>query len=197
MRSLPSALAWLSGLLPLLAGCSLTSKQVEPALPAGRLNSSPTVVYLANGSPVVANNALNVGTFIGALFGAKQPVLATLTADSTLNIRAIDSRNQPAGYAQHDLTLQVSKFRGPGTYALQVSGYYGGTVYQEYTPTLTGLVVQDTQYPITGAVNQLVITAWNPTLHLLQGTFELLAVAPGNALLTTNITAGSFDVDVD
>lgn len=196
MRSLSSCFVWLLGLLPLLAGCSLTSKQVEPALPAGRVNSSPTVVYLANGSPVVANNALNVGTFFGALFGAKQPVLATLTADSTLSIRAIDSRNQPAGYAQHDLTLQVSKFRGPGTYAL-ASSYYSGTMYQEYAPTPTGLVGQSTQYPITGAVNQLVVTAWNPTSHLLQGTFGLLAVAPGNALLATSITAGSFDVDVD
>ena len=197
MRSLPFSFVRLLSLLPLLAGCSLTSKQVEPALPAGRVNSSPTVVYLANGSPVVANNAINVGTFIGALFGAKQPVLATLTADSTLSIRAIDSRNQPIDYTQHDLTLQVSKFRGPGTYALQVTRYYSGTMYQEYTPTPTGLVAQGTQYPITGAVNQLVITAWNPTLHILQGTFELLAIAPGNASLTTSITAGRFDVDVD
>lgn len=184
-------------LLLALAGCRLTSTEVEPALPTGRFNNSSTVVYRANGSPVVANNSADIGTFIVALFGAKLPVTATLTADSTLTIRAIDSRNQPEGYPQHDLTLQISKFRGPGTYALQVGRYYSGSMYQEYAPTPTGLVARNAQYPIAGAVNQLVITAWNPTLRTLQGTFELLAVATSNAQLQTAITAGSLDVDVE
>ncbi|NML68084.1 hypothetical protein HHL22_23035 [Hymenobacter sp. RP-2-7] len=180
-----------------LAGCRLTSTEVEPALPTGRFNSSSTVVYRANGSPVVANNSADIGTFIVALFGAKLPVTATLAGDSTLTIRAIDSRNQPDGYPQHDLTLQVSKFRGSGTYALQVGRYYSGTMYQEYAATPTGLVAQAPQSPIAGAVNQLTITAWDPAQRTLQGTFELLAVAPSNAQLTTAITAGSLDVDVE
>lgn len=180
-----------------LAGCRLTSAEVEPALPTGRLNNSPTVVYLAAGRPIVANNSVNIGTFIGVLFGARLPVTATLAADSTLRLRAIDSSNQPTGYDQHDLVLQISKFQGAGTYALQVGRYYGGTTYQVYSAADGNPVAQLPQYPIAGATNQLVITAWNPTLRTLQGTFELLAVAPANAQLSTAITAGRFDVDVD
>lgn len=183
-------------LLSLLAACRLTSTDVEPDLPSGRPDGSNILVaYRVGGRPVVANNAADFGTFIGALFGARQPVSARLAPDSTLSIRALDSNNQPDGYPQHDLTLVIRRFRGPGTYALDLPpGRYGtgNTVYEEYL----GSTRQGAQYPVAGARNQLLVSAWSSATGTLQGTFELRVAGTRNPQSPADLTDGRFDVDV-
>lgn len=188
-------------LLLLLAGCRLTTTDVEPALPTGRLNANSTLVYRADGAPVVANNAPGLGTLLGALFGVGLPVTAKLAADSTLSIRAIDSGNQPQGYPQHDLRLQVARFRGAGTYALVAAGSYStyGSSYEEYyyDAGSANLVALGLNYLVVGAPNQLVVTAWDPTLRILQGTFRLRVASLANPQSPVELTEGSFDMDVN
>lgn len=63
MRLLLKASSALAGLLTLLlASCSLTKTDVEPEVPSGQLNADNTLVYYANGQPVVAHNYGNLGT---------------------------------------------------------------------------------------------------------------------------------------
>lgn len=189
----------LVALTSLLASCSLTSANVEPALPAGRLNDSSTLVYRANGQPVVTNNSANLFTVLVAFLGDPRAVTGKLAPDSTLTLRSIDS--QPSGSFTHLLKLGVPKFKGVGTYLLTVPGAnsYAQTTFQLLdTSSPTG---PPTYYPeqlvVTGAPASVEVTSWNATTRHLQGIFTLTVAAPGATQAVTTITEGRFDVDVD
>ncbi|MFC7669128.1 hypothetical protein ACFQT0_18560 [Hymenobacter humi] len=64
----------MGSLLPWVVGCSLTSREVEPDLPTERISGGNTLVYRADGLPVVAHNDSSFGTIIGSIFGGKGPV---------------------------------------------------------------------------------------------------------------------------
>lgn len=188
-------------MLQLLPGCKLTSTDVEPELPAGQVNNSSTLVYRANGVPIVANNSVNIGTFIVAIFADPRAVAAKLSADSTLTLRSVDANNQPTGYATHALLLEVKKFYGAGTYAINAaSGPYGytATYYQVTTYTSEGNPIDHaTQYPVASRPGQLVITKWEPGTRHIQGTFALPVAGRNNVQNPTEITEGRFDVEID
>lgn len=105
--------------LSFLMGCSLTSANVEPALPTGRINDSDTVVYRADGQPVVANKVVDLIAILLSFLGDPRAVVGKLLTDSTLTIRAT---NTPASGANdvrtRRLLLVIPKFRGVGTYIL-------------------------------------------------------------------------------
>ena len=181
----------LAGLL--LAGCRLTATDVEPALPAGRVDSSPTLVYRADGLPVVANNSVNLGTILVAFLGGRDAVRAEVGYDSTLSIFASDVRNLPANYRFHNLTVTVPHFHGVGTYQLQPApNSYDNTYFQVATYDSLGYASYHAeQYLAASPANQLVITAWDSTSRVLQGTFRL-QVSGG-----TELSDGRFDLDLE
>lgn len=178
-----------------LAGCRLAATDVEPALPAGRVNASPTLAYRANGLPVVANNSVNIGSILIAVFGGRDAVRAELGHDSTLSVFASDVRNLPASYSFHNLWLTVPRFHGVGTYPLQpATGSYGNTYYQVATyDSLSQAAYHAEQYLAASPTNRIVITSWDSTSRVLQGTFQLRVGPQGS----TELNDGRFDVNVE
>lgn len=183
-----------------LSGCKLTSAEVEPALPPGPVNGSATLVYRVNGTPVVANNSVNIGTILVAFLGGSRSVAAKLTADSILFIQGSDINNQPDRYPSHNLSLAVAKFRGPATYPAGTAGRYASyqTLYQVVTYDSAGHPLDHAkQYPTADTLNQVIITEWQPASRHLQGTFVLHVAGPNNPQKPTEISEGHFDVVVD
>lgn len=203
MKSIAAKLRWphlLLASLPLVAGCKLTTTEVEPALPAVPVNSSATLVYRANGQPVVANNSTNIGTFIAVFFGDPRAVSAKLSAGNNLRLFASDVQNQPAGYLTHSLMLELSGFHGLGTYSLlpATPTAYPATYYQLTTYDNAGHPVDHAeQYPVASAPAQVVVTAWDATTRHLAGTFEVSVAGPNNLQRPTRLTEGTFDLTVD
>ena len=190
--------ASLLSLLPLLASCSLTSHEVEPDLPTGRISGGNTVVYRADGLPVVAHNDSSFGSLLVSIIsfgGDPRPVAGKLTAGNELLIRARDSQNAPvAGNKSHELYLVAAAFQGVGTYALAAPGSY----YQEtlQTGNVDNLPFPVTFNPTTSATPQLTVTEWNATTRHLVGTFAFTVTPPGTSQ-SVALTEGRFDVLVD
>ncbi|QKG51647.1 DUF6252 family protein [Hymenobacter sp. BRD67] len=184
----------MGSLLLLLTGCSLTSKEIEPALPVGRIDNSDTLVYYANGLPVVANNHTDLGTVIGGIFSGSshsRPVEGELNADNSCDIYGADEPSDRAtGAKAHELTLHFLNFKGVGTYQLNTAF----SSYQEYI--LPYLSNQFISYSLDiAAPGEVTITAWDSTNRHLQGTFQVLAIADSGKQQVA-LTAGSFDLVV-
>lgn len=192
---------WGLGLLSgALAGCSLTTTNVEPTVPDGRLNDSSTLVYRANGQLVVTNNAVDLITILVSFLGDPRAVVAKLSADSTLTLRSIDGQsNLPPGTLRHQLRLVIVRFKGAGTYSLAAPalGSYPQATFQLLDTSQAGApVYYPEQTMVAGPPGQVVVTSWNAATRQLQGTFTLTVAARGTTQLTS-ITEGRFDADVD
>ena len=184
----------------LLLGCKLTTTDVEPALPAVPVNDSATLVYRANGLPVVANNSVNIGTIFLAFLGDSRAVKAKWPGQgSSLSLVGSDVHNQPGGYLTHSLNMELVAFHGAGTYPLlPTMAAYPGTYYQLTTYNPTGNPLDHAeQYPVATAPAQVVITDWNPGTRQLTGTFTLDVAGRNNPQAPTHITEGGFVVVVD
>jgi len=204
MRHAISNCGWLalSGLW-LLTGCSLTSENVEPALPSGRVNDSNTLVYRADGKPVVTNTSTDIFTIIVAAFGDPRAVVAKLSAN---NILTVSSRYTPpngvGSNTSRGLELNIQNFTGPGTYPLlgpATGGYLTFASYQEYYPSGNGPTY--TYGPLygvlPGAPAQVTVTAWDSATRQLKGTFELTVAARPTGTSLLALTEGRFDLTVD
>ncbi|MGI4833660.1 MAG: hypothetical protein ACRYFK_09390 [Janthinobacterium lividum] len=186
--------------LGLLAGCRLTSTEVEPALPVGPVSSSATLVYRANGVPIVANNALNLGTFLIAIFGDPRAVVAKFPTGGNLLLRGSDVHNQPVGYLTHSLTLELPAFHGAGAYSLLPASPQAYPTSYYYLTTYDGAghpLDHAEQYPAASAPAQVIVTDWNPVSRHLAGTFALDVAGPNNPQIPSHLTEGSFDLIVD
>lgn len=176
-----------------LGSCSLTTKHVEPALPTGQVNGANTLVYRADGVPVVAHNYTTLFGVLLAIFGDGRAVTGKLyTYDSTLVVRAADVQNTPPdGGRNHLLELALPRFRGVGAYAPLAAT----TTYREL-PAPYDAQVPSPAWPLAPAVPaQVLVTHWDPATRQLQGTFSLAVAAPGAAPVA--LTEGSFDLTVD
>ena len=181
--------------LLLVAGCTLTASDVEPALPSGQVNGNSTLAYYANGRPVVANNSFSLISILVAAFGDSRAVVGQLRGGSRLDLRAIDGQSAAAaGGKYHALFLALNTFHGSGTYALDAHAAY----YQEITPHESGQYVppDPTFYPVPTALAEVIITGWDAAARRLQGTFALTVAAPGVAPAVA-LTDGRFDLTLD
>lgn len=184
----------------MLLGCKLTSTEVEPALPDAPINGSATMVYRANGLPIVANSSVDFVTLIVSFLGDTRAVRAKWPAGGNLQLFGSDIHNQPNGYLTHSLVLQLASFHGTGTYSLlpASSTSYATSYYQITTYSNDGSPVDHAeQYPVASAPAQAVVTDWNPMTRHLAGTFLLDVAGPNNPLKPTHLTEGSFDLVVD
>ncbi len=204
MRHAISTRRWLVlGGLWLLTGCSLTSENVEPALPSGRVNESSTLVYRADGKPVVSNNSTDIITIIVAAFGDSRAVVAKLLANNTLAIRTTNTPPSGVGSTtSRRLELNLQNFTGPGVYPLlgpAAAGYSTFASYQEYYPSGngTGYTFGPAYGVLPGASAQVTVTSWNSATRQLQGTFELTVAARPAGTPRFVLTEGKFDLTVD
>lgn len=184
-----------AALLPLLAACSLTAEEVEPALPSGPVNGSNTLAYYANGRPTVANNSNNLGTILAGIFGGDTRAVVGQLRSGGVSLRATDYVTaRDAGVSYHVLYLAINSFHGPGTYPLT----RGGTSYQESSAQNTSPTAPaaPTYYPAPPGPSQVVVTGWDAATRHLQGTFALTAAAPGVAAPVA-LTDGRFDLILD
>ncbi|QKG55546.1 hypothetical protein GKZ68_02170 [Hymenobacter sp. BRD128] len=182
----------------LLSGCQLTSSEVEPALPAVPVAGSASLVYRANGLPVVANNSVNIGTIITAFFADPRAVKAKWSGSGSLLLSASDVLNQPDGYLTHTLVLELNSFHGLGTYVLAATTAYPASYYQLTTYDTNGHPLDHAeQYPVASAPSRVVITTWDATTRHLTGTFEASVAGPNTILSPTRLTEGAFDLQVD
>ncbi|MBF9237982.1 hypothetical protein I2I05_11310 [Hymenobacter sp. BT683] len=180
-------------ILRIAAGCSLTTTEVEPELPTGRVSDGNTLVYRSNGVPVVAHNDSSLGTFLTSLFGDNRPVAGNLIGSNELIIRARDSQNEAVGgQTRHELHLALPDFQGVGTYFIASPYSY----YQETIPTKSrnNQTPPQTFYPTTAATVE--VTEWNPTTRQLRGTFGCTVADTTTGQLVV-LTDGHFDVIVN
>ncbi|ALW86415.1 hypothetical protein AUC43_15775 [Hymenobacter sedentarius] len=182
------------GLLPLVVGCSLTSSEVEPNLPTGRISGGNTLVYQAEGLPVVAHNDSSFGTIISSIFGGKGPVSGYLDFTNQLVIHGVDSQNPPAaGQKQHVLHLELPAFQGPGTYALGApETFYQVSVFNSDKRLDSPL----TFYPVSAPGARVTVTQWDAASRHLQGTFSVKLVEQGTGQ-SVALTDGRFDLILD
>ena len=185
---LPIFLLALSG----LSGCTLTADDVEPALPSVPVFQTNTVAYQLNGLPVVAHN---YGTLISAIFSfgsRSRPVDGFLSADSTLEIGAVDAQNYiGAGAVRHGLEWQLLHFRGVGRYIIVPGNTFlhidtRDAANQEW---ITGL-----RQPLAAQLAaEVVVTSWDPATQRISGTFAMRFAAAGSAP-AANLHDGRFDL---
>ncbi|WP_375417422.1 hypothetical protein [uncultured Hymenobacter sp.] len=165
--------------LSALAACTLTSEEVEPALPQIPVHNSNTVAYKLNGLPVVAHNA---GSVLASIFGGGRypPVDVHFETDSSLIFTSADEQNERApGLVVHALQWQLTRFRGVGSYrpgpaetTFQLYTYDAGRNTQP-----TGPVQQlDLSQPA-----EITVTEWNPATRYVRGTFRLHFAARNGA----------------
>ena len=185
-----------TALLPLLLGCSLTSREVEPDLPDGRLDNNDTLACHIDQKSAVASNYSNLGTVVAALFGGDtRPVVGKLDASGTLYIRGMFIGSQAVGVKDRAIRLALPTFKGTGTYPLTSPGTY----FQEYTPsaTLPGPSTALTFSLVPATPAQVIITEWDVTTQHLRGTFTLTVAAAPGTTQNVPITDGRFDLIVD
>ena len=196
----PFGRALLAALLPLASACTLTSTNVEPDLPSGQVNASNTVVYRADGLPVVAHNYADLGTVVAIFLFDPRGVAGQLELDSTLTIRAYDKQNASVPEIQnHSIELTLLDFQGVGTYRLRTPGMtHSLSSYQLSTRQQNPNAPSATQtfYPVPTAVPEVTITLWDPATKHLKGTFSFTAASTTGAQ-TVEITDGRFDLVLD
>ena len=150
----------------LVADCSLTASDVEPALPSGPVNNSSTLAYYANGRPVVANNSSGLISILLAVFGdSRAVVVGQLRGSTRLDLRAVDGQGAAAtGGKYHALYLTLNAFHGTGTYALDAHNTY----YQELTPHQSGQYVppDPTLNVVPTVPAELTVTGWDATWRI-------------------------------
>ena len=196
MKNYRTLFYWLLFLVGGLHGCTLTSREAEPELPSLPVNQSNTVVYRLNGIPVVAHNYTDLATqlllpLLGP-FGGRLPVLAALSTDGTLTINCTDNQNVTRpGFAQHSLGLQLTQFRGVGTYAPSPVN----TIFRKSIRDATDetWIFGPVQHLAAASPAEVIITEWNPTTRHLRGTFTLDFEAATNAP-TAFVRDGQFDL---
>ncbi|GAB3310053.1 hypothetical protein GCM10027511_22920 [Hymenobacter humi] len=163
-------------------------------MPTERISGGNTLVYRADGLPVVAHNDSSFGTIIGSIFGGKGPVRGYRDFNNELVIHGVDSQNQPAtGRKQHVLHLELPAFQGTGTYALAAPGtFYQVSVFNSEKR----LDSPQTFYPLSASGARVTITQWDAASRHLQGTFsaELAEQRNGQPLA---LTEGRFDLILD
>lgn len=178
------------------SSCTLTTKTVEPDLPAGAVYESNTVAYLFNGQPVVAHNYSDVitqliGPFLGP-FGGGVPVQAALRPDGTLILSCVDAQNivRP-GYVQHGLSWRLTAFRGAAIYRPVPAG----TVFQRQMRDAADQAwLQGPLQPLaTQAPAEVVVKEWDPATRHLRGTFHLSFEAVGSTP-ASEVRDGRFDL---
>ncbi|OGX88227.1 hypothetical protein BEN47_09050 [Hymenobacter lapidarius] len=177
------------------AGCTLTTAEVEPELPTGRVSDGNTLVYRADGLPVVAHNDTSLGTILISTIGGTRPVVGRLYAGTAVVIRARDSQNEAVvGQQQHELQLELLAFQGVGTYTVALPGSF----YQAspYPNNQQAPAAAQTYYPAGTAAARVVVTEWNATTRQLRGTFAFTATAPATGQAVA-LTEGRFDLILD
>ncbi|MDQ2772970.1 MAG: hypothetical protein M3Y54_20995 [Bacteroidota bacterium] len=182
--------------MPLLgAGCTLTSTEVEPDLPTGQVNGGSTLVFRADGLPVVTQNYTDIGTVLSSIFADPRGVSGRLSAGNVLTIYAADIQNPISTTTNgHSLRLTLNGFHGTATYQLMGfdSDYQETTHYQSAQTQFTIL----TFFPAPTTTPQVTVSQWDPLSRRLQGTFAFTAVANGSSQPVA-LTDGRFDVTID